>query len=39
MLVVYLQVVTNKDKNKKHHYQDNKYEEKNKRPIIKIVLK
>ncbi len=33
MLIVYLQVVTNKKQNKKHHFQDENYKEKIKRPI------
>ncbi len=29
MLIAYLQVVTNKCSDKKHHFQDEKYKEKN----------
>jgi len=33
MLIVYLQAIINKKSNKKHHFQDEKYKEKIKRPI------
>ena len=33
MLIAYLQFVTRKIFNKKHHLQDEKYKEKTKRPI------
>ena len=33
MLIAYLQVVTSKRFGKKHHFQDEKYKEKIKRPI------
>jgi hypothetical protein len=33
MLIIYLQVVTQRKINKKHHFQDEKYKEKIERPI------
>jgi len=33
MLIAYLQIVITKKQNKKHHFQDEKYKEKIKRPI------
>ncbi len=33
MLITYIQVVTYRKIHKKHHFQNEKYEEKNKRPI------
>lgn len=35
MLIVYYQIVTNKNFNKKHHFKDEKYKEKIKKPIKK----
>lgn len=33
MLIVYFQIVTNKNFYKRHHFQDKKYKEKIKRPV------
>lgn len=34
MLITYIQIITNKDYEKNDHFQDEKYEEKDVKPII-----